>query len=66
VILMRYFPIWVVSLIPFVGAFLILIDLLSIFRSDQRCIHDWLAGTRVVAVSWSGDSTTHHGSRQAP
>jgi uncharacterized RDD family membrane protein YckC len=51
VILVRYFPIWLVSLIPFVGSFLILIDLLFIFRSDRRCIHDWLAGTRVITVS---------------
>jgi uncharacterized RDD family membrane protein YckC len=50
VILVRYFPIWLVSLIPFVGGFLVLLDVLFIFRSDRRCIHDLIAGTRVVTA----------------
>ena len=27
---------------------LVLIDFCFIFRKDQRCLHDWVAGTRVV------------------
>lgn len=44
----RYLPIWVVSLIPIIGQILPLIDALFIFRKDKRCIHDLIAGTRVV------------------
>jgi uncharacterized RDD family membrane protein YckC len=51
VIFLRYFPVWCVSLIPsIVGGLLVLTDLLFIFRSDRRCIHDLIAGTRVVKV----------------
>jgi len=44
----RYLPISLVSIIPFVGSFLPLIDGLFIFRDDKRCIHDLIAGTKVV------------------
>ena len=27
---------------------LVLVDFVFIFRKDQRCLHDWVAGTRVV------------------
>jgi uncharacterized RDD family membrane protein YckC len=36
------------ALIPFVGGLLVLVDDLFIFRDDRRCIHDHIAGTRVV------------------
>lgn len=45
----RYLPITLASLIPIAGQFLILIDTLFIFRKDRRCIHDLIAGTKVVA-----------------
>ncbi len=44
----RYVPIWVVSQIPVVGGIIAIIDALFIFRKDKRCIHDLIAGTRVV------------------
>lgn len=47
----RYLPISVVSLIPVVGTFLPLVDALFVFRSDRRCIHDLIAGTKVVQVA---------------
>jgi uncharacterized RDD family membrane protein YckC len=78
VILLRYLPISIVSLIPVLGgclwpssggpdgdgaailvdlvifpievlgASLLLLDVLFIFRGDRRCIHDLLAGTKVL------------------
>lgn len=34
--------------IPLVGGIFTLTDVLFIFRSDRRCVHDFMAGTRVV------------------
>ncbi len=39
-----------IRLIPVVGVYLGLINILVIFRQDRRCLHDWVAGTRVVQV----------------
>ena len=50
VLLGRYLSISAAGLIPFVGHFVTLIDALFIFRSDRRCIHDMIAGTKVVKV----------------
>ena len=47
---LRYLPIMVVSVVPILGNILVLIDILFIFRSDRRCIHDMIAGTIVVRV----------------
>jgi uncharacterized RDD family membrane protein YckC len=54
VILLRYLPIAIASLIPFVGQYMALIDVLFIFRSDRRCLHDLLAGTKVLKVKHPG------------
>ena len=42
-----FFPTLFMIIIPW---FLLIpiIDQLLIFRSDRRCIHDWLSGTRVI------------------
>lgn len=42
----RYALIQLLGFIPFFG----LIDILAIFRQDRRCIHDFMAQTRVVSV----------------
>ncbi len=46
----RYFPVQVVGVIPCVGSVLVLVDTLMIFRGDHRCLHDMVAGTRVVSL----------------
>ena len=38
---------WLITLLGFIP-FLGLVDVLFIFREDQRCIHDLIAGTRVI------------------
>lgn len=47
---LRYLPLWIVSAIPFIGPLVGLIDSLFVFRDDRRCIHDLIAGTRVVVA----------------
>lgn len=48
-LLKRYLPLYAVGIIPVVGSFLPLVDVLFIFRDDRRCVHDLIAGTKVVA-----------------
>jgi len=36
------------AMIPIVGSIYSLVDVLFVFRADRRCIHDMIAGTRVV------------------
>ena len=38
----------VMGAVPYLGALFHLVDLLCIFREDRRCLHDHIAGTRVV------------------
>ena len=44
----RFLPVLLVSRLPYVGAVLGCLNILSIFRRDRRCLHDHIAGTRVV------------------
>ena len=44
----RYLPTGVIANIPCLGAIYVHVDALMIFRQDQRCLHDLMAGTRVV------------------
>ena len=48
IIVLRDLPMASANVIPFVGSCISLIDILAIFGSQQRCIHDHLAGTQVV------------------
>jgi len=47
-LLKRYLPLNVVGYIPVVGPYLTLAEVLFIFRSDKRCLHDLIAGTKVI------------------
>jgi uncharacterized RDD family membrane protein YckC len=49
-LVLRYLPTDAIGSIPFVGWPITLIDALMIFRKDRRCLHDFIAGTRVVTV----------------
>ena len=45
---LRYLVPWLVGSIPYLGGLFSLADALFIFGRERRCIHDHLAGTRVV------------------
>ena len=47
-IALRYGTTQVITLVPFVGPWYSLLDSLFIFGEDRRCLHDRIAGTRVV------------------
>jgi uncharacterized RDD family membrane protein YckC len=52
-IMLRYFPFFLVRAIPGLNL-LNLVDTLFIFREDRRCLHDIVAGTKVIDVSQAG------------
>ncbi len=45
----RYVPVWLLQVLPALGL-LALVNVLLIFRSDKRCIHDLIAGTKVIRI----------------
>ena len=47
---LRYLFFSLVSQVPQVGGLIGLVDILFIFGKERRCLHDLLAGTRVVNV----------------
>lgn len=51
VVLLRYLSLVLVAQIPWVGGLIGLVNPLFIFREDRRCLHDHLAGSKVVRVS---------------
>jgi uncharacterized RDD family membrane protein YckC len=42
---------WVLEQIPFLGLLFWLIDVCFIFGEERRCVHDYIAGTKVVKAS---------------
>jgi uncharacterized RDD family membrane protein YckC len=55
VVALRAWPLLILRYVPLLarsfGPLLWLIDVLFIFRADRRCLHDLVAGTKVVAVN---------------
>jgi uncharacterized RDD family membrane protein YckC len=51
IVLLRILPINLLALVPVVGPILSTIGILFIFRSDKRCLHDLIAGTKVIRAS---------------
>ena len=49
-VILRVWALAALQLIPFVGNFIGLADALTIFGVEQRCIHDHIAGTRVISI----------------
>ncbi|MEE2937130.1 MAG: RDD family protein [Planctomycetota bacterium] len=47
---LRYLPLWIVTMIPFLGNFIALVDVLAIFTSERRCLHDLVANTKVIGA----------------
>lgn len=47
-IIQRYLSQWVMGMVPMIGIFLRLADILAIYRADKRCIHDHIAKTKVI------------------
>lgn len=45
---LRIVPLWVISQIPLIGPLAALIDVLLIFGKERRCVHDLIAGTKVI------------------
>ena len=45
---LRYVPISIIAQVPLIGNVIALIDVLFIFRDDRRCLHDLIAGTKVI------------------
>jgi uncharacterized RDD family membrane protein YckC len=47
---LRYLSVGVLGYIPIAGPLINFVGILIIYRQDRRCLHDHIAGTRVVKV----------------
>lgn len=47
IVLARELPLWLVPLVPY-GVVLVMLDPFTLFGRQRRCLHDWVAGTRVA------------------
>ncbi len=48
ILVLRYLALGAIAQIPILGALASLINALFIFGKERRCLHDYMAGTRVV------------------
>jgi uncharacterized RDD family membrane protein YckC len=51
-VVLRIWAVTALSMLPFVGSFVGLIDALMIFGDTQQCLHDRIAKTKVVQVTY--------------
>lgn len=49
-VILRSWVITVIAQIPFIGGIVGLVDALMIFGAERRCLHDHIAGTRVIVA----------------
>ena len=49
-ILKRYIPFWVLGSLPMVGFLFVLANVLAIFRGNRKCLHDEIAGSKVIKI----------------
>ena len=47
-LLKRFSVYWGLNYVPVIGGLINLVNILFIFRNDRRCLHDHVAGTRVI------------------
>jgi uncharacterized RDD family membrane protein YckC len=47
-LVLRYLVLGLVTQIPIIGSLAGLVNALFIFGKERRCVHDYMAGTRVV------------------
>lgn len=47
----RYLTFSLIAQIPIIGAFISMVNVLFIFGQDRRCLHDRLAGTKVIEAT---------------
>lgn len=50
VISLRYLPLGLFTSLPIFGALFGIVNCLFIFRADKRCVHDLIAGTKVISL----------------
>jgi uncharacterized RDD family membrane protein YckC len=50
ILIKRILPIWLLGLIPCIGFIVWLVDVLMIFRENRKCLHDDIAGTKVIKL----------------
>lgn len=49
-LVLRYLPIWILSSLPYVGFLVSIANALAIFRENRKCLHDDIAGTKVIKL----------------
>ena len=64
-VFLRWLPMFIVGIIPWIGYLSGLVDALLIFRDSHQCLHDNIADTRVVTAA-SSESATLAGASTRP